>query len=224
MRIALVLEIEELLFDTRRVRAAALRESLASQGIDVDSDGVTVAHTGVPAPLALERVTVARALDPTARELVLHGAAALASRELSLHAPAFDTAVRDHLISLAAEAPVAVVTRATLEQAQHWLALAALEGAVAAVRTLDGREPEAYAVAWRDVVHRVHARQGVAIASPPLLAAAARAGLRTVHIGPPYDRDTAGYHPDAQLASLSQVDAAFMAGLFAEPHVIHPVP
>lgn len=224
MRRVLAVEIEELLFDTRPVRAAALCEALAQEGVIVSHDAVAAAHAGVTGTLALKRLSAVHTLDGTGRELVLHRAAALASRALDVQAPAFDTDVCNRLAALATELPLAVVTRASLEQAHRWLAAAGLEAGVATVRSLEALEPDAYVTVWREVLQRTFAEQGVAIAALPLLAVAARAGFRTVHIADARDDGGAGYHADVTLASLSQVDAGFLAALFPKPHAVHPAP
>ena len=224
MRRALVFEIEELLFDTGAVRAGMLRDALAHEGAQIAADVVAAAHSGVPAALALQRLGSVLVLDVTGRDLVLHRAAALTSREFEAHAPAFDIAVRDQLAALAVDVSLAVVTRATSEQARRWLAAAGLDACVGTVRSLADVEPAEYAAVWSEALGRAHATQGVAIAAPPLLPHAASAGLRTVHIGEAADRDGTGYHPDAQLSSLSQLHSDLIASLCPAPHVIHPAP
>ncbi|MES3034504.1 MAG: hypothetical protein V4813_10970 [Gemmatimonadota bacterium] len=219
MRRVLVVEIEELLFDTLHTRASALHVALSQEGIDADFDVVHSAHRGVTAAMALDRLAAARQLDATGRELVLHRAATTASRVFDVHAPSFDTGVRDQLVALAAELPLAVVTRATVEEAQRWLAAADLEASVTAVSSLAGLDAEQQATAWHDAVRRARAEQGVAMASAALLVGARRAGLRTVQLGDAYDRDRAGYHAEAHVASLAEMNAAVLAGLFPMPHV-----
>lgn len=213
MRTALVLEIEELLFDTSAVRSEALCEALKQEGATIETDTVSVAHSGVPVAIALDRLAPVLTLDATGRDLVMHRAAEQASRIFLLQAPSFYTAVRDGLMMLAADFPLAVVTRASAEEAQRWLEGAGLEASVLTVRSLAGLDPADYAALWSDALRRTHATRGVAIAAPALLRTAQRAGLRTIQLGDAPDPDPAGYHPDVRVKSLSQVDRALLATL-----------
>jgi len=213
MRTALVVEIEGLLFDTRTVRTVALREALAQEGVTIDADTVASAHVGVPVAIALERLGQLLTLDATGRELVVHRAAEHAARIFSMYPPSFDATVLDVLEMLAAEFPLAVVTRASADQAQSWLEGVGLEASVLTVRSLAALDPTEYVASWADALRRTHASRGVAIASPALLRAAQRAGFRTVQVGPDPDLTESGYHPDARLESLSQVDAELLASL-----------
>ena len=52
MRTAVLLEIEELLFDTLALRVTACCDALAHEGITVDVAEVSAAHAGVPASVA----------------------------------------------------------------------------------------------------------------------------------------------------------------------------
>jgi len=213
MRTALVVEIEGLLFDTRTVRTDALQEALAQEGATIGADAVASAHDAVPVAIALERLAPLLTLDATGRELVVHRAAEHAGRIFSIHAPSFDATVRDALEVLAAEFPLAVVTRASAEQAQTWLERIGLDASVLTIRSLAALDPVEYVASWADTLRRTHASRGVAIAPPALLRSAQRAGFRTVQLGPDPDLTESGYHPDARLESLSQVHADFLASL-----------
>jgi phosphoglycolate phosphatase-like HAD superfamily hydrolase len=213
MRTALVLEIEELLFDTGAVRTQALREALQQEGATIDTNTVAVAHSGVPVAIALDRLAPLLTLDATGRDLVLLRAAEQASRSFATHAPSFHTGERDELMMLAAEFPLAVVTRASAEEAQRWLEGAGLEANVLTVRSLAAVDPSDYHAIWSDALRRTHATRGVAIAAPALLRTAQRAGLRTIQVGHPPDPDPVGYHPDAQVESLSALHRALIATL-----------
>jgi len=213
MRTALVIEIEELLFDTITVRNSALQEALKQEGGTIETDTVSVAHCGVPVAIALDRLAPVLTLDATGRDLVVHRAAEQASRIFVMQAPSFHTAVRDALMLLAADFPLAVVTRASAEEAQRWLEGAGLEASVLTVRSLAGLDPADYAAIWSDALRRTHATRGVAIAAPALLRTAMLAGLRTIQLGDDPDPDVAGYHPDVRVKSLSQVDRALLATL-----------
>ena len=215
MRTAVLIEIEELLFDTGAIRAAALLDAFHHEGASIDTDQLSKAHAGVPAALALLRLAPVLTLDAIGVELALHRANDTASRAFALHTPLFDAEARDALERLSSECPVAVVTRATAAEAHQWLEGAGLEACVATVRSLSTLDPADYVTGWADALRRTHATCGVAIAAPAMLRVAQRAGLRTLQIGPDPDPDssTDGYQPDAQTESLSQVDAAFLAAL-----------
>ena len=213
MRTAVLIEIEESLFDTGAIRAAALRDALHHEGASIDSHRLSKAHAGVPAALALLRLAPLLTLDAISVELALHRANDTASRAFALHTPLFDAKARDALERLGSECPIAVVTRATAAEAHQWLEGAGLEACVATVRSLTTSDPADYVTSWADALRRTHATCGVAIAAPAMLRFAQRAGLRTIQIGPDPDPSTDGYQPDAQLESLSQVHAAFVATL-----------
>jgi len=80
MQTALIVEIEELLFDTLAIRANVLRDALSQEGAILKPDIVWNAHRGVPAAVALQRLAPVLELDATGRDLVLHRAAEQASR------------------------------------------------------------------------------------------------------------------------------------------------
>jgi hypothetical protein len=211
MPTALILEIEEFLFDTRSVRAAALCDALEQEGASIDRERVAVAHRGVPAAMALQRLAPLLDLDPTGHDLVLRRAADAASRIFSVHLPAFDADSRDALETIHSDCAIGVVTRATSAEALQWLEAAGLDASVATVRSMAPLAPAEYAACWADALRRSHATRGVAVAAPALLRIARQAGLRTLQIGPDPDPSLDGYHPDAQLESLSQLHAAFLA-------------
>ena len=211
-RTAVVIEIEELLFDTLDERAAALHASLAAEGITVPIAAVRTAHAGATAEMALRDLIAHDALDTTGRELVVHRASATCSAAFNMNTPLFDVAARDALVALAADFPLAVVTRATQPDAQRLLEQAGLDAYVATIRSLSGTEPAAYRVHWQEGVSRLHAARGIAIAPWPMLPAAKEAGLTVIAIGTP----ATGAEPvdvDASRASLTQIDASLVASL-----------
>lgn len=213
MRLALVLEIEELLFDTRAVRAVALHDALAQEGDTIELVRVSRAHSGVPAAIALQRLSPLLTLDATGRDLVLHRASEAAAKVWSLQAPSFDAEARDALEMLAGEFPMAAVTRATAADAHQWLELAGLDASIVTVRSLAAQDPSDYVASWADALRRTRTTRGAAIAAPAMLRIAQHAGLRTIQIGDDPDPEVDGYHPDAHLMTLSQVHAAFLATL-----------
>lgn len=212
-RTGVIVEIEELLFDTLDLRADALQAALLLEQVAVDRASVRQAHAGVPAAIALTRLDAALSLDSTARELVLHRATDHVRRALEAQAPSFDTTARDALVLLAAEFALGVVTRASRADALHLLQLADLDACVAVTRSLDGLEPERHHERWSDVLTRLHAAQAVALAPSALLHAARAAGLRTVAIDGAYGRDDSAPPWDGSLDSLGRVNASFIASL-----------
>lgn len=213
MRTALLLDIEELLFDTHAIRTSALHDALSQEGATIDTESVSRAHLGVPAALALQPLAPMLTLDATGIDLVLHRAAEHASRIFALHSPSFDAESRDALAMLSGEFPVAVVTRASGADAHGWLAASGLDAAVTTVRSLAGLDPSEYVGGWADALRRSRAERGVAIAAPAMLRSARSAGLRTVQFGADPDPSGDGYHPDAQIESLPQLRAALLAML-----------
>ena len=213
MQTAVIIEIEELLFDTRDMRVDALQAALLVGNVVVSRNDVLHAHAGRPAIVALTQLDAAVVLDATAHELVLRRAADHVQRSLELQAPSFDAAARNALLQLATEYPLGVVTRATRADAARLLELAGLDAAIAVVRSVDERnEPYQHEV-WSDVLMRLHATHGIAIAPAAMLPAAQRAGLRTVAVDmlPSPHADAAPWY--ASLASLSCVNASFIASL-----------
>ncbi len=208
-RTALIVEIEALLFDTLGLRARALQQALAAEGVTATYADVAHAHAGRPAALALERSAAAVRLDAVGRELVVRRARDAVTAAIAHGAPSFDPRARDALLSIAAEYPLAVVTAATYDEARQLLELAGLDACVTTIRSIaETAEGEQYA-AWADAQRRLHAQRGVAFVPGPLLAGAARAGLLTVQVG-----GDAGTGGDAHLVSLAQLDASFVATLF----------
>lgn len=211
MPTALILEIEELLFDTRAIRAGALHDALQQEGVSIAPMTVVTAHAGVPAAVALQRLASVHDLDATGRDLVLLRAMETASRIFLAQAPSFKAESRDALLVLHAEFALGVVTRATGAEALRWLEAAGLEASIATVRSLSALDPSEYVASWADALRRTHATHGVAIAAPAMLGDAGRAGLRTVQIGSDPDPSVDGYHPDVRLETLFQVQAALLA-------------
>lgn len=209
MRIALAIEIEELLFDTLAMRAQALYSALAAEGIGASLDEVQQAHTGVTARMALARIPAAAALDAVGESLTLRRAADTMQAALHRAQPTFVPAVRDALDAVSSEFPVAVVTRATRDVALHMLECAGLDRCMNAVRSLGDMHLDEQPTVWSDALIRLRADCGVAIAAGAMLSAARSAGLRTVQLG---NQPVAGV--DATLISFDALDASFIASLF----------
>lgn len=209
IRTALLVEIEELLFDTGRLRADALHDALASEGVAASLDVVRHAHAGVTARMALGHIAAAASLDDVGTDLVLRRAADAVTDRLTRDAPPFDPAIRDHLDALASEFPIGVVTRATRETAQWLLERAGLDAAVSVVRSLSDLQAAEHAAVWRDAVKRLHAERGVAFARAALLQGARDSGVVAVPVGNAPEPGTS-----TQLVSLVEVNTSFVASLF----------
>ncbi len=211
-RTALLFEIEELLFDTLGLRAHALQQALADEGVTATLDELARAHAGRPAALALGQITAADQLDDVGRDLVIRRAGDAVTASITHGAPSFDPRARDALLAAAAEFPLAVVTCATRDDAQRLLELAGLDTCVTTIRSLATAAPGEQHIAWVDAQRRLHAERGVAFAPGPLLAGARRAGLTTVQVGSNTTDET-----DARLVSLAQIDASFITSLLRTP-------
>ncbi len=209
MRTALVLEIEELLFDTLEMRAQALHRALDMEGVQLPPADVRHAHAGVAVSIALARLSERTKLDDLGRELVLRRVSDIVTDALARHTPSFDPAVRNTIEDLASAFPIAVVTRASRTEAQQLLERAGLDGVVSTIQSLAELDPTAHHTAWTAAWTKTHSARGVAFARGEQLCGAAQAGLRTVSMGPVSDAPS-----HAHLESLALVDAAFIASLF----------
>ncbi len=209
MRIALLIEIEELVFDTLTLRAQALQSALEAEGIGASLAEVQWAHAGVTAQMALARIPVAAALDGVGESLALRRTADAMQTAFDRALPTFVPTVRDRLDALSSEFPVAVVTRATRDAALQMLEQAGLDRCMNAVRSLGDMRFDEQPPVWSDALSRLRADRGVAIAGGAILSAARIAGLHTVLVGG---------HPvngvDESLISLDLLDASFIASLF----------
>jgi hypothetical protein len=175
-----LLEIEELLFDTVAVRTTALHAALAASGAPLTRSDVLAAHAGVPAALALDRLPAARALDALERELIAHRATALARQQFSTEVPAYDPRARDAIERAAADCVIAVVTRAEREQAHAWLSAAGLDGAVRLIRSLHDSSTDTCAAHFRDAAAARSDAPPLAVVPHALGATLSRAGIRAI--------------------------------------------
>lgn len=221
---ALIFEFEGVLADTAALRRAALRASLADEGIPLD-DARFAAHChGLPAREAVERLAIAESLplDPTAVELAALRADRLfaerAGGGISLQPGAYPL-----LGQLAGRARLGIVTRATRRTVEFVLALAGLEHAFETIVTSDElREqkpsPAGYHLALSRFARRGVIEPGQALAfedSGPGIAAAVAAGVRCIAVGPLAAWQRMG--ADAALDSLSGVTPETIARLATKP-------
>jgi beta-phosphoglucomutase-like phosphatase (HAD superfamily) len=209
MRTGVLLEIEELLFDTLPLRASALQQALAAEGVIIDTPAVALAHSGRPVGVTLSHLAEGSTLDATGRYLVLRRASDLAGEAITQGAATLRTEIAAAIEVLASEFPVAVVTRASRTDAQRLLEMAGLDVYVGTVRSLaDLRERDQHE-AWLAARARLNVDRGVAFAPDPLLAGARRAGLVTVRAG-----GTHGDATEAPATLLAALDASHIMSLF----------
>ena len=202
-RVALLLEIEEVVFDTLAMRASALHDALGHEGVMVSRDDVMRVHAGATARMALDALPPALSLDAVSRDLVLRRALDAMRVAMENGLPSFDRVAADAVRRLAIDWPTAVVTRGTREEAQRLLEQAGLDACIRSVHSLDDRAEAEQADVWTRAVARMHGSPALAIGPRPILAGAQLAGLRTIAIR------TTGIDSDTALVSLAQLDASF---------------
>ena len=207
--LALLIEIEELVFDTLALRAHALRSALLHEGVVISEDVIQREHAGATVCMTLDALPAASGLDGVARDLVLRRAADEARVALDHAAASFDRASRDAVLRLAVEYPVGVVTRGARDSAQRLLEQADLDSCIRTIQSLDDVPLSDQHHVWSDAAARLHRSHIVALGPPRTLAGARMAGQYTVAVG----RGLAGGAGDEALVSLTQVDASFLASL-----------
>ncbi|HXT14472.1 MAG TPA: HAD family phosphatase [Gemmatimonadaceae bacterium] len=189
---AALLEIEGVLFDTRRLRRASLQDALLEHGIamDVDADlaDALAPRTAAAALLEAEQVP----FDEVMLDLIAASAERLFAARIGATGAALAPGALDFVREGAAMARLAIVTRARRSEAEALLRLASIEEFIGVVVTaddvVDGKpSPEGHLLA----LERLNRQRPVASASVIALedgaggiAAAHRAGVRCVAIGP----------------------------------------
>ena len=204
---ALLIEIEEVLFDTLAMRAHALCTALQHEGLTLALDDVRSAHAGVTAAMALDAMPAAAELDDVSRDLVLLRAADDFRTALSTGLPSFDRAARDEVERLAAEFRIGVVSRASCDDAQRMLEQGGLDVCIRSVHSLGDLSQAEQRDVWSTAATRLHGGSVIAIGPRGILAGARRCGFPTIAIGPPT------VHDGAQLVSLAHLDASFLLSL-----------
>jgi hypothetical protein len=229
---AVLLEIEETVFDTLDMRVRALCSALRSEGVMRAVEEVRSVHTGVTAAMAVDAIFLdalsvdtmaldATALDATAlnamrdsaaldvvtRDLVLLRAADNFRAALSTGRPSFDSAARDAVERLAAEFRISVVSRASCEDAQRMLEESGLDMCIRSVHSFGDLPQAEHRTVWADAATRLHGGPVIAIGPRGILEGARQCGLLTIAIGPP---TTQG---GTELVSLANLDASLVASL-----------
>ena len=202
-RVALLLEIEEVVFDTLAMRARALHEAIRNDGVVVSRDEVRRIHAGATARMALDTLPEALSLDAVSRDLVLRRALDAMRVAMDEGLPSFDCVAADAVRRLAIDWPLAVVTRGTREDAQRLLEHAGLDAFVRSVHSLDDLTAAEQPEVWTRATARMHGLPTIAVGPRPILAGAQLAGLHTIAIA------TTGFDSGTALVSLAQLDASF---------------
>ena len=209
----MLLEIEEVVFDTLAMRAHALYLALQHEGVTLALDEVRSAHAGVTAAMALDAMPDSAALDVVTRDLVLLRATNDFRAALSSDMPSFVRAARDAVERLAAEFRIGVVSRAACDDAQRMLEQAGLDMCIGSLHSLSDLPPAEQRQVWSAAAARLHGGTAIAIGPRGILAGARRSGLLTIAIGSPATNDCAA------LVSLAQLDASFIASLPETPEL-----
>lgn len=204
MTVGLVVEIEELVFDTLTMRTDALQLALTLEGVPVTHAVVRRAHGGATAAMALDALGATAVMDAVTRDLVLARTATAMRAILDRGTPSFDAIVRDRLAELSAEYPISIVTRGATADARRMLEESGLDACVRTVRTLGDLPASAQHGVWAEARARMFTDRCIAVARRPLLPAARRAGFSTIAI------DEASAEDDATLVSLAQLDTSFL--------------
>ena len=204
---ALLIEIEEVVFDTLAMRAHALHSALQREGVTLALDEVRSTHAGVTAAMALNAMPAAAELDDVSRDLVLLRAADDFRAAVSTGLPSFDRAARDTVEQLAAEFRIGVVSRASCDDAQRMLEQAGLDMCIRTVHSFSDLPPAEQRDVWSTAATRLHGGSVIAIGPPGILDGARGAGFLTIAIGPPT------VHDGAQLVSLAHLNASFLLSL-----------
>ena len=207
--VALLLEIEEIVFDTRLIRATSLATALRDEGVIVALDAVLEAHAGCTAVMALDALQTP-SLDPLGRELVLRRASDAVRRAFDEGLPSFDTPARDTIERLSTELLIGVVSRAGSDDAARMLQHAALDMCVRTVQSLGNLAPADHHSVWSRAASKLLGAQAFAVVPAQLAAGPRAAGIRTITVGTPNGGDSG-----ATLVSMARPEASFVASLSA---------
>lgn len=220
----LLFEFEGVLADTLPLRRAAMRRSLADDGLTLGDEEWSAHCHGLMTSEAVQRLNAARGdpLDATAMELVALRAdryfADRAARGLSLQAGAYSL-----VGALAGRARMAIVTRASRREVDFVLRLAGLEHAFQCIVTAEDvrnhkPSPAGHELALERLTRLASLERGAVLAledSAPGITAAVQAGLRCVAVGPLPAWQRLGAH--AALDGLNGVTPATLEHLASEP-------
>lgn len=201
------MEIEEVVFDTLGMRSQALHGALRDEGIDVSIADVIAAHSGSTARLAIDTLQIATSLDAVSRDLVIRRTSDAVRQSLNAGLPAFDRAARDAVQQLAINVPMAVVTRASHDDAVRMIEQAELDVCFRTVLSLDDRARHEQPAVWSRAASRLFGLQAVAVGPPQIVDGAREAGLRTIAI------TASGTAAHDTLVSIAQLDISYLASL-----------
>jgi beta-phosphoglucomutase-like phosphatase (HAD superfamily) len=204
----LLLEIEEIVFDTRAIRATALQAALRDEGVTVALDAVLDSHAGSTAVMALDALKMLP-LDQLGRELVLRRALDGVRQAFDAGLPSFDMSARDAIERLATERPIGVVSRATRDDATRMLQQAGLDMCVRTVQSLGDLALLDHHAVWSRAAATLLGAQAIAIVPPQIAVGPRAAGIRTVTVA------TNGIASGATLVSAARRDPSFSSALSA---------
>lgn len=220
MNPVLLFELEGVLFDTLHLRAAALREALAADGIDVElTSAVELSRgRGVRRAVAAAAHDARIAFDLVATDLAAGRAERIFLERASAGGLTLAPGAAEFVHQAQVMARVAVVTRATRQEADLALALAGLGDAFECIVALDDVVEEKPApAAYRAVLARLEKRRAVPRRATVALedggdgARSARAaGLTSIVVGPAPASEALeadGYLPSLQGATMEDVRA-----------------
>ena len=222
MLAAVMIELEDVIVETRALRADALRRSMCEMGFDVDLAALAGDFTGLQPRERAIRLLGARCAFADETELDLM--ALRAEREFTEQAVTGMTlaeGARECVLALQSQARLALVTRASRRVVEMALGLAGLEDAFECIITAeDAMEAKPFPALYERALARMARKQlvapGACLAledSTAGIRAAKRARLRCIAVGviPPGEAMEAG--ADAWLRSLQGHTASSLEAL-----------
>ncbi|HTE47183.1 MAG TPA: HAD family phosphatase [Gemmatimonadaceae bacterium] len=184
-------ELEGVLFDTRELRRAALREAMVAHGLNVPFDPEVVEGL-TPRAAAQDSFVRAHAVwDHVILDLVALDAERSFSRQLATSGAVLQTGARELVDNAASRGRIAVVTRAGRADADLMLRLSGLESAfVVTVCSDNVIEPKPSPAGYQFALERIGRQRPIARSSVLALEdcregirAARAAGVRCVAVG-----------------------------------------
>jgi HAD superfamily hydrolase (TIGR01509 family) len=222
MLAAVMIELEDVIVETRALRAEALRRSMGELGVSLDEKSLARDFTGLAPRERAIRLLGARCAFADETELdLLALRAERAFTESVASGVTLAEGARECIAALQGEARLALVTRASRRVVEAALGLGGLEDAFECIITSDDvRESKPFPVMYEMALARFARRQSVAAAACLALEdgtagirAAKRAGMRCIAVGaiPPGEAMEAG--ADAWLPSLHRQTARTLLAL-----------
>ena len=222
MLAAVMIELEDVIVETRDLRADALRRSMSEMGFEIDAAALAGDHTGLQPRERAIRLLGARCAFADETELDLMALRAeRAFTEQAVSGMTLAEGARECVMALQSHARLAIVTRASRRVVEMALGLAGLEDVFECIITAeDALEAKPFPALYERALARLARKQLVAPGSCLALEdgtagirAAKRAGLRCIAIGaiPPGEAMEAG--ADAWVRSLHGQTAGSLTAL-----------